>query len=91
MKTLDDLSLTNITVQVDDNGIAAVTLNRPSKRNALDAATIEELIEIFSLLPRVGVRAAVLRAEGDHFCAGLDLIEHHGEDRSDDPGRRPGR
>jgi (methylthio)acryloyl-CoA hydratase len=82
MKSLNDLSLTNITVKVDDDGIATITLNRPSKRNALDAATIEELIDIFSLLPRVGARAAVLRAEGDHFCAGLDLVEHHAENRS---------
>jgi (methylthio)acryloyl-CoA hydratase len=82
MKTLSDLSLTNIAVHVDEDGIATVTLSRPSKRNALDAATIEELIDVFSLLPRVGARAAVLRAEGDHFCAGLDLVEHHAEDRS---------
>ena len=40
-----------------------------------------ELIEVFSKLPRMGARAIVLRAEGDHFCAGLDLIEHHNEQR----------
>ncbi len=44
--------------------------------------TIEELIDIFSHLPRMGARAVVLKAEGDHFCAGLDLVEHHREDRS---------
>jgi (methylthio)acryloyl-CoA hydratase len=82
MKSLADLELQNITVEVDTDGIAAVTLSRPSKRNALDLPTIEELIDIFSLLPRIGVRAAVLRAQGDHFCAGLDLFEHHTEDRS---------
>jgi enoyl-CoA hydratase/carnithine racemase len=81
MRRLDDLALENIALAVDGDGIADVTLNRPAKRNALDAATIEELIEVFSLLPRAGVRAVVLRGAGTHFCAGLDLVEHHREDR----------
>jgi (methylthio)acryloyl-CoA hydratase len=82
MRTVSDLTLENLTLDVDASGIATLTLNRPAKRNALDEATIEELIEVFSVLPRNGVRAVVLRAEGDHFCAGLDLVEHHAEDRS---------
>ncbi|MCG7492717.1 crotonase/enoyl-CoA hydratase family protein [Thalassobius sp. Cn5-15] len=80
-KSLDDFALENITVSMDEDGITTVTLNRPTKRNALNADTIEELIEVFSNLPRMGARAIVLRAEGDHFCAGLDLVEHHVEDR----------
>ncbi|MBW6506672.1 MAG: crotonase/enoyl-CoA hydratase family protein [Rhodobacteraceae bacterium] len=79
---LDDLKPENLTLAVDGAGVATVTLNRAAKRNALDAATIEELIEVFSLVPRAGVRAVVLAAVGDHFCAGLDLVEHHREDRS---------
>jgi len=81
MRRLDDLTLENLTLAVDGAGVATLTLARPAKRNALDAATIEELIEVFTLLPRAGVRAVVLAAEGDHFCAGLDLVEHHREDR----------
>ncbi|MFB2530954.1 crotonase/enoyl-CoA hydratase family protein [Paracoccus sp. p4-l81] len=75
-----DLTLTNLTLREDD-GIGILTLNRPSKRNALDEATIEDLIAFFTALPRSGLRAVVVRAEGDHFCAGLDLVEHHREDR----------
>lgn len=82
MKKLSDLALENLLLEVDADGIATVTLNRPAKRNALDSTTIEELIEVFSLLPRAGARAVVLRANGDHFCAGLDLVEHYNEDRS---------
>ena len=82
MRDIADLRLSNILLAVDDEGIARVTLNRPAKRNALDLATIEELIDIFTTLPRAGVRAAILDAAGDHFCAGLDLVEHHREDRS---------
>ena len=76
----DDLK--NITVKLDEDDIATVNLNRPAKRNALNAETIEELIFVFTELPRAGARAIILRAEGDHFCAGLDLVEHHAEDRT---------
>ncbi|MBM3603168.1 MAG: crotonase/enoyl-CoA hydratase family protein [Alphaproteobacteria bacterium] len=82
MRGIADLRLSNILLTVDDDRIATVTLNRPAKRNALDLATIDELVDIFSILPRAGARAAILRAEGDHFCAGLDLVEHHRENRS---------
>ncbi len=82
MRHLDDLALLNLTLLVDAEGVATLSLNRAAKRNALDAATIEELVDVFTLLPRSGVRAVVLRAEGTHFCAGLDLVEHHDADRS---------
>ncbi|MDO5619989.1 MAG: crotonase/enoyl-CoA hydratase family protein [Paracoccus sp. (in: a-proteobacteria)] len=82
MRQISELRLENTLLEVDDDGIATLTLNRPAKRNALDAATIDELIEIFSTLPRAGVRACILRANGDHFSAGLDLVEHHRENRS---------
>ena len=82
MRGIDDLNLQNIELSVDDEGIATVTLNRPAKRNALDLATIDELVDIFTTLPRAGIRAAILRANGDHFSAGLDLVEHHRENRS---------
>lgn len=81
MQDIDALGLRNLAVEVDGEAIATVTLNRPAKRNALDAATVEDLVALFSLAPRAGVRAVILRAEGPHFCAGLDLVEHHREDR----------
>ena len=76
------LKLTNITLDLHSDGVLVATLNRPEKRNALDAASIEDLIMLFSAAPRAGVRAVVLAANGDHFCAGLDLVEHHNENRS---------
>ncbi|WP_292061079.1 crotonase/enoyl-CoA hydratase family protein [Mesorhizobium sp.] len=72
----------NLAVEAHDEGVWVVTLDRPTKRNALDANTIEELVDFFSTAPRAGVRAIVLAGSGDHFCAGLDLIEHHQADRS---------
>lgn len=74
----------NLRLEAHDNGLYVVSLNRPSKRNALDEATIEELIRFFSGAHRAGVSAVVLAGEGDHFCAGLDLVEHWKADRSPD-------
>ncbi len=78
---LEKLDLKNIQITADGD-VAVVRLDRPAKRNALDAATIEDLISIFSALPRSGIKAAVLCASGDHFSAGLDLVEHLEQDRS---------
>lgn len=81
MNRIQELGLENLQIEMEEN-VALVTLNRPDKRNALNAATIEELIALFSVAPRSGVGAIVLKAAGDHFCAGLDLIEHYEEYRS---------
>jgi methylglutaconyl-CoA hydratase len=57
-------------------GVLSLTLNRPEKRNALDAATIEALhaaIERADL--DAAVRVVVLRGAGKDFCAGADLDE----------------
>jgi (methylthio)acryloyl-CoA hydratase len=79
-KTMPELR--NIDLDRQDDGVWIATLNRPDKRNALDAASIEDLVTLFSNAPRLGARAVVLAARGDHFCAGLDLVEHHRADRS---------
>lgn len=81
-KTIDIASFENLALEARDDGVWIVTLNREAKRNALDIATIEELVRFFSAAPQAGVRAVVLAGSGDHFCAGLDLVEHHNADRS---------
>jgi enoyl-CoA hydratase/carnithine racemase len=73
-----------IKLEVRDNNVCVLTLNRPDKRNALDVQSIEELLDFFSNTAKFGVRAVVLAGEGNHFCAGLDLIEHWKADRSPD-------
>jgi enoyl-CoA hydratase/carnithine racemase len=52
-----------------------VLLNRPDKRNALDAEMLAALHAAFTEPPAAGERVAVIRAEGPVFCAGLDLKE----------------
>ena len=82
--TLDILGFgtKNLTLDLQEDGVLVMTLDRAAKRNALNADTIEELVTLFSAIPRAGVRAVVLAANGDHFSAGLDLVEHHKADRS---------
>lgn len=71
-------------MQVEHDGdVLVVTLDRADKRNALSAAFIEELVSLFDWVRRADdVHAVVVKANGSVFCAGLDLIEHHLEDRS---------
>jgi methylglutaconyl-CoA hydratase len=54
-----------------DDAVLHVTLARPERRNAFDAALIAELTEAFA---DVGdARAVVLAGEGSSFCAGADV------------------
>jgi methylglutaconyl-CoA hydratase len=54
-----------------DGSVLRVTLARPERRNAFDAALIGELHEAFA---DVGdARAVVLSGEGPSFCAGADV------------------
>jgi enoyl-CoA hydratase/carnithine racemase len=69
-------------IEIERRGkIAIMTLNRPERRNALDDAAIEAIDRFFDR-PDPAVKAVVLRAEGPHFCAGLDLQEHYDLNRS---------
>lgn len=63
-----------ITYAVDADGIALLTLNRPDKLNALDAAMERELLEVWDAVDADdAVRAVVVTGAGRAFCAGYDL------------------
>ena len=54
-----------------DGAVVRITLARPDRRNAFDAALIGELTDAFA---DVGdARAVVLAGEGPSFCAGADV------------------
>ena len=56
--------------------VCTITLNRPEKRNALNADMISQLrAALARVASNAEVRAVVLRANGPAFCAGLDLGE----------------
>jgi methylglutaconyl-CoA hydratase len=54
-----------------EGDVLRVTLARPKRRNAFDAALIADLTEAFSDVGNV--RAVVLAGEGETFCAGADI------------------
>jgi enoyl-CoA hydratase/carnithine racemase len=56
------------------DGVAVLGLNRPEKRNAVDAGFIDDIHRFFYDPPE-GTRAVLLHGQGDHFCAGLDISE----------------
>ncbi|MGA2769830.1 MAG: enoyl-CoA hydratase [Bryobacteraceae bacterium] len=61
--------------------VAAVTLNRPQRRNAL---SLPLMLELIACLDEIGrnrdVRAVILAAAGKVFCSGHDLSEMTGRD-----------
>ncbi len=61
--------------------VAVLTLAREQKRNAMNDVLVNGLRRFF-LDPPEAARAVVLRGEGEHFCAGLDLGDIRGQDAS---------
>ena len=64
-----------------DGAVAIVSLNAPARRNALSLdlrAVLEE--ELATCLGEPGCRAVVLTGEGEHFCAGGDIVGMEGLD-----------
>ena len=54
--------------------IGYITLNRPEKRNALNAELVDELKSVFKNAEKdPKAKVIVLKAEGNAFCAGADL------------------
>ncbi|MCW2652523.1 MAG: enoyl-CoA hydratase [Mycobacterium sp.] len=68
--TLDTVSLER------DGHVLMIGLNRPAKRNAFTLAMLADLSRAYALLESDdGLRAGVIFAHGDHFTAGLDLVD----------------
>lgn len=61
-------------LSVLEDGVLTLTLNRPEKRNALDAATVRALTgALVDAAANGDARVILLRANGADFCAGADL------------------
>ncbi len=70
------MSYENLLVETSD-GVATITINRPSAMYALNAATLDELLEALGELDADdGVRAVIITGAGDRaFVAGADIKE----------------
>ncbi|MDE0774816.1 MAG: crotonase/enoyl-CoA hydratase family protein [Nocardioides sp.] len=74
---------------VDEDGIATLTLSRPDALNAFDLVMARELLQVFTTDAHDdAVRAVVVTGSGRAFCAGMDLSAEgnvFGLDESLDP------
>ncbi|HET6998908.1 MAG TPA: enoyl-CoA hydratase/isomerase family protein [Solirubrobacterales bacterium] len=61
-----------------EEGVLALTLNRPEKLNALSPALVAELLAELSSAEDDEVRVVVLLGAGRSFCAGADVAESLG-------------
>lgn len=69
----DDTAIVQCSV---DGSVARLTLNRPQKRNALNAEIIRELSSHLVQLAQVdSVRVVTITGAGTDFCSGADLSE----------------
>lgn len=58
----------------EGGGVANLILSRPEKKNALDRVAADELAKYLATIRESPtVRAVLITAEGDDFCAGADL------------------
>ena len=71
--TTDTRELESITVERAD-GVVTITLRRPEKKNAADAAMWNELLAEFrAIAASADDRAVILTGAGGNFCSGADL------------------
>ncbi len=88
--TMDYSTYTYLKVEVDKDGVATVTLNRPEVLNAINRAGIVELHDrIFQdLAEDDAVKAIVLTGAGRGFCAGFDvkIFDKEATARATQPG-----
>jgi isohexenylglutaconyl-CoA hydratase len=70
-------SVDSTTLEVrQTRSVLEVILARPAARNALNAAMVAELDQVFAgAAADGGLRTVVLRGKGGHFCAGADIKE----------------
>ncbi len=71
------------TITVDRrDGVVTLTLNRPAKKNAINAPMWGELLSVFDEVEsNVDDRVLVITGAGDAFCSGADLTDGDAGDR----------
>ena len=68
------MSEQRVRIEIDEFGVATVTLDRAEKHNALDPAMFDAIVDATEQLAiDRTVRAVVLHGAGKSFCSGLDI------------------
>ncbi|MFD6280051.1 enoyl-CoA hydratase/isomerase family protein [Streptomyces sp. NPDC060209] len=65
----------SVGIEVQDDGLAHVTLRRGEAGNAIDLRMARGLLDAARVCQREGARAVLLTGEGKSFCVGGDLRE----------------
>jgi len=66
--------MTYSTIQLAyDGGVAAITLNRPEKRNAISFDLIDDLLRALDEVAKSNATVLIVTGAGKAFCSGLDL------------------
>jgi len=74
--TMTEIKAEHFLWQLDENGVATVTLNRPERKNPLTFESYAELRDTFrSLVDNDTVKVVVITGAGDNFCSGGDVHE----------------
>ncbi|SDO63796.1 enoyl-CoA hydratase/isomerase family protein [Desulforhopalus singaporensis] len=74
------MSYTNLIIEIDDNFIGTITLNRPEQLNTFSSQMAAELYSALIDMDRhPGVRVILLKGAGKAFCAGIDVNELEGK------------
>jgi 2-(1,2-epoxy-1,2-dihydrophenyl)acetyl-CoA isomerase len=70
----------HLRVERRDDGVLRLHLAKPERRNALDDAMVATLVaEVEAAGQDEAVRAALVTAEGEHFCSGFDIVGRNAE------------
>jgi 2-(1,2-epoxy-1,2-dihydrophenyl)acetyl-CoA isomerase len=63
-----------VTLEMPEDGVALVTLNRPERMNTMTASLLRDATDVFDSIARdPRIRVMVLTGAGKAFCAGGDL------------------
>src|SRR4051812_32254289 len=73
------MTFKTLTLEIAD-GVAALTLNRPDKRNALNLEMCNDLkAAVDAIAADTQARVVLVAGNGPSFCAGADLKERDGK------------
>lgn len=74
------MSYETLMVEIGDDLVAVITLNRPSQLNTFTTPLAAELDQALKALDGDhGVRVILIKGAGKHFCAGIDVNELTGK------------
>src|SRR5919205_4388280 len=74
MSVYESAARRTVRFELDDAGVAVITIDRPDRRNAIDRATAQAISDALDRVDEDdGVRVAVITGAGGTFSAGMDL------------------